>query len=257
MIVEGAGWPSPAIDGEGGRALRAHLFPVRLLLPPCSIADTNGAHPKVFRCVERKDPPRRAGAAPSEEEAGPPPRRGGEPTSSSAEAAPARRGEPFLSPRRRTFGSAPLLLAEEQGGRSKRTGKRWARRALPPSPFRAGEGQPAPPTITGNDGFPLHVAGTCQVGQLPRQRGEAETPTSNQPLRVDQGRRLLGPVHFTLDLWLRLEAKPERALGQGATVGVLGMGVPRLACLRPTAWLTHGPVWPVFTSKRSRPSRGG
>ena len=66
--------------------------------------------------------------------------------------------------------------------------------ALPPSPFIAGEGQLAPPTITGNDEFSLHVAGTCQVRQLPRQRGEAETPTSNQPPRVDQGCRLLGPA---------------------------------------------------------------
>ena len=44
-----------------------------------------------------------------------------------------------------------------------------------------------------------------------------------------------------LDPWLRLEAKPERALGPGATVGVLGTGVPRLACLRPAAWLKWGP----------------
>ena len=39
-------------------------------------------------------------------------------------------------------------------------------------------------------------------------------------------------------------------------VGVLGTGVPRLACLRPTAWLCEGPVRPIFTSKDSRPSRG-
>src|SRR3954447_23245628 len=32
-----------------------------------------------------------------------------------------------------------------------------------------------------------------------------------------------------------------RALGPGATVGVLGTGVPRLACLRPAAWLKWGP----------------
>ena len=63
---------------------------------------------------------------------------------------------------------------------------------LLPSSFIVGEGQPAPPTITGNDGFSLHVAGTCQIGQLPRQHGEAKTPRSNQPRRVDQGRRLLG-----------------------------------------------------------------
>ena len=29
---------------------------------------------------------------------------------------------------------------------------------------------------------------------IPRQRGEAETPTSNQPPRVNRGRRLLGPM---------------------------------------------------------------
>ena len=46
-----------------------------------------------------------------------------------------------------------------------------------------------------------------------------------------------GPRRSTLDLWLRLEGKPERALGPGATVGILGMGVPKLACLRPAAWL--------------------
>src|SRR3954467_11402353 len=44
-----------------------------------------------------------------------------------------------------------------------------------------------------------------------------------------------------LALWLRLEAKSERALGPGATVSVLGTGVPRLACLRPTAWLHQRP----------------
>ena len=46
-----------------------------------------------------------------------------------------------------------------------------------------------------------------------------------------------GPRRSALAPWLRLEAKPERALDPGATIGVLGMGVPRLACLRPTVWL--------------------
>ena len=40
-----------------------------------------------------------------------------------------------------------------------------------------------------------------------------------------------------LDPWLHLKTKPKRALGPGATVGNLGIGVPRHACLRPTAWL--------------------
>ena len=66
-----------------------------------------------------------------------------------------------------------------------------------------------------------------------------------------------------LDPWLRREAKPERALGPRATVGVLGTGVPRLACLRPTAWLSQQAVQPIFINKasktlaRGQASRGG
>ena len=39
-------------------------------------------------------------------------------------------------------------------------------------------------------------------------------------------------------------------------VGVLGTGVPRLAFLWPAAWLSSGPVRPVFINPSSRPSRG-
>ena len=48
-----------------------------------------------------------------------------------------------------------------------------------------------------------------------------------------------------------------------AGVGVLGTGVPRLACLRPTAWLSQQAVWPIFINKasktlaRGKASRGG
>ncbi len=34
-----------------------------------------------------------------------------------------------------------------------------------------------------------------------------------------------GPRRSALDPWLRLEAKPERTLGPGATVGIWGTGV--------------------------------
>ena len=72
-----------------------------------------------------------------------------------------------------------------------------------------------------------------------------------------------GPRHSALALWLRLEAKPERALGPGATFGVLGTGVPRLACLRPTAWLQQRPCTAhlhqqtLKTLARGQASRGG
>ena len=72
-----------------------------------------------------------------------------------------------------------------------------------------------------------------------------------------------GPRPSALALWLRLEAKSECALGPGATVGILGMGVPRLACLRPTAWLHQRPCTAhlhqqtLKTLARGEASRGG
>ena len=52
-------------------------------------------------------------------------------------------------------------------------------------------------------------------------------------------------------------------MGSGATVGVLGTGVPRLACLRPAAWLKGGPSATHLhqhkpkTLARGQASRGG
>ena len=90
-----------------------------------------------------------------------------------------------------------------------------------------------------------------------------ETPTSNQPHALTKAAGFWGPRRFALDFWLFLEAKPERTLGPGATVGILGTGVPRLACLRSTAWLSQQAVRPIFIHKasktlaRGQASRGG
>ena len=52
-------------------------------------------------------------------------------------------------------------------------------------------------------------------------------------------------------------------MGPRANVGVLETGVPRLACLRPAAWLKRGPARPIFinirlkTLARGQASRGG
>ena len=72
-----------------------------------------------------------------------------------------------------------------------------------------------------------------------------------------------GPWRFALASSLLCLAKSGRALGPGATVGVLGTGVPRLACLRPAAWLKE---WPSMahlhqhmlkTLARGQASQGG
>ena len=46
-IVGDAGWPSLAINGEGAEP-PLPISSLLLLLPPCSTADNNGAHQKVF-----------------------------------------------------------------------------------------------------------------------------------------------------------------------------------------------------------------
>ena len=49
----------------------------------------------------------------------------------------------------------------------------------------------------------------------------------------------------------------EHALGPGATVGVLGMGVPRLACLRPAAWLEWWPSTAHLHQRKTQDPREG
>ena len=110
-----------------------------------------------------------------------------------------------------------------------------------PSPFIAEEGQPAPPTITGNDGFPCMSQGLVKSGSCRGSMGKRRRPRPINRHASTEAAGFWGPRPSVLDLWLRLEAKPERALGPGATVGVLGTGVPRLACLRPAAWMEWWP----------------
>ena len=66
-----------------------------------------------------------------------------------------------------------------------------------------------------------------------------------------------GPRRSVLDLWLCLEAKPECALGPGATVGVLGTGVPKLACVRPAVWLKWWPCTAHLHQRQTQHPREG
>ena len=52
-------------------------------------------------------------------------------------------------------------------------------------------------------------------------------------------------------------AKSMRAMGPGATVGVLGTGVPRLACLRPATWLKWGPSTAHLHQHKAQDPREG
>ena len=133
------------------------------------------------------------------------------------------------------------LLAMEQGRRSEQNGKRWTTGALPPFPFIAGEGQPAPPRSQVMMVFPCISQGLVKSGSCRGSMGKRRRPRPINRHASTKAAGYWGPRCSALALWLRLEAKSERALGPGATVGVLGMGVPRLACLRLAAWVHSRP----------------
>ena len=131
-----------------------------------------------------------------------------------------------------------------------------------PSPFISREGQPASPTIAGNGGFPYISQGLVKSCSCRGSMGKRRCRRPINRHTSTEAAGFWGPRCSELDPWLRREAKPERTLGPGATVGVLGAGVPRLACLRPTAWLSKQAVRPIFINKapktlaRGQASRG-
>ena len=122
--------------------------------------------------------------------------------------------------------------------------------------FITGGGQPSAFTITGNHDPFLH-AGTCQVEQLPRQHGEAEAPTSNQPPRGSQGRRLLGPATLRTCPFASLLGQVRAHRGPGGYCRRSGNGGPQ-TCL-PAAYgvaqgaAQHGPS----SSTRAQDTREG
>ena len=73
-------------------------------------------------------------------------------------------------------------------------------------------------------------ASLLSVGQLPRQRGEADTPTSNQLPRGAQGRRLLGPAALRTCPLALLLSQVRACLGPGGYCRCSGNGGPQ-TCL--------------------------
>ena len=96
----------------------------------------------------------------------------------------------------------------------------------------AGGGQPSASMIAGNHDPFLH-AGTCQVVRLPRRRGGAEPPTTNEPPGGTQGRRLLGPAALRACPFASLLSQVRARLGPGGYYRCSGNGGPQ-TCL-PTA----------------------
>ena len=105
--------------------------------------------------------------------------------------------------------------------------------------------------ISGNHDPFLH-AGTFQVVRLPRRRGEAETPTSNQSPHGTQGRRLLGPATLRTCPIASLLSQVQVHLGPGGYCRHSGNGGPQ-TCL--SAARLHQPM--LQTLARGQASWGG
>ena len=120
----------------------------------------------------------------------------------------------------------------------------------------AGGGQPSASTIVGNNNRFLH-ARTCQVMRLPRHRGEAKTPTSNQSPRGAQGHKVLGPAALRTCPFASLLSQARARLGPGGYCRCSGNGGPQtclpVACGVAQVGAQHGPSSPT---QDTRPSRG-
>ena len=120
----------------------------------------------------------------------------------------------------------------------------------------AGGGQPSASTIAGNHDQFLH-AGTCQFMQLPRRRGGAEPPMSNQPPHGARGRKLLGPFDAShLPLCLSAQPSPGAPWARGLLSVFWERGSPDLPACGLQRGSRGGPAWPIFINTSSRPSRG-
>ena len=110
------------------------------------------------------------------------------------------------------FSAAENFLGGAMKKKEKQEGIDWkdARHSI----LITGEGQPSASTIAGNHDRFLRV-GTRQFVQLPRHRGGAEPPTSNQPPCGARGRRLLGPAALRTCPFASLLSQVRARLGPG------------------------------------------
>ena len=87
--------------------------------------------------------------------------------------------------------------------------------------------------------FPLWCKGGKRSRGVPRHHGEAETPTSNQPPRGAQGRRLLGPAALHTCPFASLLSQVQARFGPGGYCRCSGNGGPQ-TCLRAACSVAQG-----------------
>ena len=169
-------------------------------------------------------------------------------------------GEPFPSLPPRTGGSEPSQQDGSRiGKKEKQGGMDWKGACCPV--LMAGEGQPPTSMIIGNHDA-LCMQGLVQSVQLPRRHWKVETPSSNQPPRGAQGRRLLGPAALRSCPSASLHGQVRARLGPGGYCRRSGNGGPQTclpaACGVAQRGAQRGPSSPTQTQDpREGPSLAG
>ena len=158
------------------------------------------------------------------------------------------------------FSAAENLLDGAMKKKEKQGGMNWkgARRSV----LMAGEVQPSTSTIAGNHD-PLCMQGLVQSVQLPRRRGEVETPTSNQLPRCPRPQAVR--AHGASLLPFRLPARPSPGApwARGLLSAFWERGSPDLPACGPRRGYASRPIRPTFINKafktlaRGQASRGG
>ena len=125
-----------------------------------------------------------------------------------------------------------------------------------PSPFITREGQPAPPTIAGNDGFPFMSPGLVKSCSCRGSVGKRRRP---RPINRHASTEVAGfwsPRCSVLDPWLRREAKPDAPWARGLLSAFWERGSPDLPACGPRCAEASRPYGPSSSTKHPRPSRG-
>ena len=132
-----------------------------------------------------------------------------------------------------------------------------------PSPFMAKGGQPAPPTIAGNDGFPCMSQGLVKSSSCRGSVGKWRRPHPINHHVSTEAAGSWGPRRSVLDPWLRRGAKPDRTLGPGGYCRRPGNGGPQTCLLaarcvaEPAGHTAHLHQQAFKTLARGQASRGG
>ena len=158
------------------------------------------------------------------------------------------------------------MSAQARSGARKEKQAKWEKMGdggSAPLPRIEGGGQQAPPTITGNDGFPCMSQGLVKSGSCRGNVGKRRRPRPiNRHARPrPQAFRARGTPHLTFGF--ASKASPSAPWARGLLSVFWERGFPDLRACGPRRGYASRPVRPIFINKafktlaRGQASRGG